>query len=119
MSNPRPPNSIVNPGGKMPVGVSDFAKLARGDYCFVDKSLFIKQVLDTGDDVTLITRPRRFGKTINMNMLRCFLQESGGCRDAIHRVSTGEKNKSSPWGWRLPVNKSAWRRNGFCRKDAS
>ncbi|MEM7495170.1 MAG: AAA family ATPase [Myxococcota bacterium] len=89
MTAARPSTSrIINPSGKMPVGLSNFTKLARGDYCFVDKSLFIKQVLDTGDDVTLITRPRRFGKTINMNMLRCFLQESGGCRDAIHRVST-------------------------------
>ncbi len=34
--------SIVNPQGKMPVGLSDFGKLARDDYCFVDKTLFIK-----------------------------------------------------------------------------
>ncbi|MEM7495263.1 MAG: AAA family ATPase, partial [Myxococcota bacterium] len=80
---------IVNPLGKPPVGLSNFAKLAQGDYCFVDKTLFIKEVLDGGDDVTLITRPRRFGKTINMNMLHCFLQQpAGGCRDAINRVST-------------------------------
>jgi len=62
---------IVNPRGKLPVGLSNFAKLAGGDYCFVDKTLFIKEVLDAGDDVTLITRPRRFGKTINMDMLVC------------------------------------------------
>ncbi|MEM7588586.1 MAG: AAA family ATPase [Myxococcota bacterium] len=66
-------NLIVNSRGKMPVGVSDFAKLVQGDYCFVDKSLFIKELLDSGDDVSLITRPRRFGKTMNLNMLRCFL----------------------------------------------
>ncbi|MEM7495315.1 MAG: AAA family ATPase [Myxococcota bacterium] len=89
---------IINPSGKPPVGLSNFAKLARGDYCFVDKTLFIKEVLDAGDDVTLITRPRRFGKTINMDTLHCFLQQpAGGCRDAINRVSTtaersGENN---------------------------
>ncbi|MEM7589343.1 MAG: AAA family ATPase, partial [Myxococcota bacterium] len=65
---------IINPQGKPPVGLSNFAKLAGGDYCFVDKSLFIKEVLDAGDDVILITRPRRFGKTMNMNMLHCFLR---------------------------------------------
>ncbi|MEM7588753.1 MAG: AAA family ATPase [Myxococcota bacterium] len=67
-------NAVVNPHGKPPVGVSSFAKLVQGGYCFVDKTLFIKEVLDSGDDVILITRPRRFGKTVNMNMLHCFLQ---------------------------------------------
>ncbi|MEM7496223.1 MAG: AAA family ATPase, partial [Myxococcota bacterium] len=81
--------SVVNPMGKPPVGLSNFAKLARGDYVFVDKTLFIKEVLDSGDDVILLTRPRRFGKTMNMNMLRCFLYRPlGGCRDAMNRVST-------------------------------
>ncbi|MEM7495248.1 MAG: AAA family ATPase, partial [Myxococcota bacterium] len=69
-----PPSScIVNPQGPVPRGVSDFTKLREQGYAFVDKSLFIKEVLDSGDDVTLITRPRRFGKTMNMGMLRCFL----------------------------------------------
>ncbi|MEM7588937.1 MAG: AAA family ATPase [Myxococcota bacterium] len=69
------PGPIINPKGKLPVGVSDFIKLVQGDYCFVDKSLFIKELLDSGDDVTLITRPRRFGKTINMHMLCEFLRQ--------------------------------------------
>ncbi|MEM7494618.1 MAG: AAA family ATPase, partial [Myxococcota bacterium] len=74
MNTARPLSScIVNPGGPVPRGVSDFTKLREGGYAFVDKSLFIKEILDGGDDVTLITRPRRFGKTINLNMLRCFL----------------------------------------------
>ncbi|MEM7588821.1 MAG: AAA family ATPase [Myxococcota bacterium] len=71
-------NPIVNAAGKLPVGVSSFAKLVQGDYCFVDKTLLIKEILDSGDDVILITRPRRFGKTINMNMLHCFLQAPKG-----------------------------------------
>ena len=66
---------IINPQGKMPVGVSDFTELVREDYCFVDKSLFIQELLDSGDKITLITRPRRFGKTINLNMLCCFLRQ--------------------------------------------
>ncbi|MEM7494537.1 MAG: AAA family ATPase [Myxococcota bacterium] len=64
---------IINPQGPMPRGVSDFTKLRGEGYVFVDKSPFIKEILDSGDAVTLITRPRRFGKTINLNMLRCFL----------------------------------------------
>ncbi|MEM7403285.1 MAG: AAA family ATPase, partial [Myxococcota bacterium] len=68
-------NPIVNPTGKVPVGVSDFAKLRQGGYCFVDKTLFIKEFLDVGAEVTLITRPRRFGKTINLDMLCRFLRQ--------------------------------------------
>ncbi len=55
-----------------PIGLSDFKEVAAGDYVLVDKSLFIKSILDDGAKVILITRPRRFGKTINMSMLRYF-----------------------------------------------
>ena len=59
---------------RLPVGVSDFKKLIAGDYLFIDKSLFIKEIVQDGADVILITRPRRFGKTLNMSMLYYFLQ---------------------------------------------
>ncbi|MEM7588684.1 MAG: AAA family ATPase, partial [Myxococcota bacterium] len=49
-------NPIVNPTGKVPVGISDFAELVREDYCFVDKTLFIKEFIDVAGKVTLITR---------------------------------------------------------------
>ncbi|MEM7496204.1 MAG: AAA family ATPase, partial [Myxococcota bacterium] len=64
---------IVNPQGPVPRGISDFTELVEGGFAFVDKTLFIKEMLDSGDKVTLLSRPRRFGKTINLNMLRCFL----------------------------------------------
>ncbi|MEM7403604.1 MAG: AAA family ATPase, partial [Myxococcota bacterium] len=50
-------NPIINPTGKAPVGISDFAELVREDYCFVDKTLFIKEFIDVAGKVTLITRP--------------------------------------------------------------
>lgn len=59
---------------RLPVGVSDFEKLATLDYHFVDKTLFIKDIVQDGADVILITRPRRFGKTLSMSMLYYFLQ---------------------------------------------
>lgn len=68
-------NPIINPTGKMPVGVSDFMELVQEDYCFVDKTLFIQELLDSGDKISLITRPRRFGKTLNLSMLCAFLRE--------------------------------------------
>ena len=55
----------------MPVGVSDFKKV-RERYYFVDKSDFIRQFIDNHKDVTLFTRPRRFGKTLLMSMLEYF-----------------------------------------------
>ena len=57
---------------KIPIGTKSFSRLVEGNYYFVDKTLMIKEFLDRGTDVTLITRPRRFGKTINMSMMAEF-----------------------------------------------
>ena len=54
------------------IGAQDFGQLRKNDYFYVDKSLFIKEWWESGDVVTLITRPRRFGKTLNMSMLDYF-----------------------------------------------
>jgi hypothetical protein len=55
-----------------PIGIDDFKKLIQDDYYFIDKSRFIMSLIDGHSDVTLITRPRRFGKTLTMSMLRYF-----------------------------------------------
>ena len=57
---------------KIAIGKSDFREIIKGNYYYVDKSLFIKEVIDTGSDVLLIPRPRRFGKTLNLSMLQYF-----------------------------------------------
>jgi hypothetical protein len=57
---------------KLPVGVSDFKKIIRDNYYYVDKTLFIKEIIDKGDSILLIPRPRRFGKTLNLSMLKYF-----------------------------------------------
>ena len=54
------------------IGKQDFASLRDENYFFIDKSDFIKEWWEAGDEITLITRPRRFGKTLNMSMLNCF-----------------------------------------------
>lgn len=59
---------------KLPIGISDFQELIKGKYIFADKSLFIKEIMEDGAKVILITRPRRFGKTLNLSMLYYFLQ---------------------------------------------
>ncbi|TSJ79812.1 MAG: ATP-binding protein (plasmid) [Candidatus Cardinium sp.] len=57
---------------KLPIGVSNFQELVQGDYLFCDKTDMIADFLKKGDKVTLITRPRRWGKTLNMSMLQHF-----------------------------------------------
>jgi Predicted AAA-ATPase/PD-(D/E)XK nuclease superfamily len=59
---------------QLPIGYSDFAEIVRSGLDFVDKSLFIQEILDNpAAQVILIPRPRRFGKTLNLSMLHCFL----------------------------------------------
>ena len=60
----------------LPIGIDNFEKIIRWNYYFVDKTLFIKELLDMKGEVNLFTRPRRFGKTLNMSMLRYFFEKS-------------------------------------------
>lgn len=59
----------------MPIGISDYVR-AQAEYYYIDKTLLIKDFLDRKSLVTLFTRPRRFGKTLNMDMLRVFFEKS-------------------------------------------
>ena len=59
----------------LPIGVSDF-KLATTGYYYVDKTLMIRDFLDKKPMVSLFTRPRRFGKTLNMDMLRTYFERA-------------------------------------------
>jgi hypothetical protein len=58
----------------LPVGIDDFSKLRESDFYYVDKTRLIEQLLYRWSEVTLFTRPRRFGKTLNMSMLRSFFE---------------------------------------------
>ena len=57
------------------IGKQDFVSLREGNYFYLDKTKLISQWWESGDSVTLITRPRRFGKTLNMSMLDCFFSK--------------------------------------------
>lgn len=59
---------------KLPVGIEDFAEFRQAGFYYVDKTKFIEQLLDGWGKVNLFTRPRRFGKTLNMSMLRYFFE---------------------------------------------
>ncbi|MBQ7563892.1 MAG: AAA family ATPase, partial [Lachnospiraceae bacterium] len=59
----------------LPVGIEFFEKLIKNDYYYVDKTPLIKELIDNHGEVNLFTRPRRFGKTLTLDMLRCFFEE--------------------------------------------
>ncbi|MDE7210884.1 MAG: AAA family ATPase, partial [Lachnospiraceae bacterium] len=64
---------------RIPLGVEFYKEMVDKNYYYVDKTLFIKEILDTGTKVNLFTRPRRFGKTLALNTLRAFFEDE---RDA-------------------------------------
>ncbi len=66
----------TKPMRKIPIGIDDFKEIIVDNYLYIDKSLFIKELLDSGAKVTLITRPRRFGKTLNLSMLKYFFEKT-------------------------------------------
>ncbi len=57
---------------KIPIGIDNFKKIRTDNYFYIDKTKFIEEILNDGAEVKLFTRPRRFGKTLNMSMLKCF-----------------------------------------------
>ena len=57
---------------KLPIGISDFKEIIENNYYYFDKTKFIENILEDGSKVKLFTRPRRFGKTLNMSMLKYF-----------------------------------------------
>ena len=59
---------------KLPVGIENFEEFSSENFYYVDKTLFIKELLQNWGKVNLFTRPRRFGKSLNMSMLKCFFE---------------------------------------------
>ena len=76
------------------IGAQSFEKIRQNDCFYIDKTYFIKEWFENNDDVTLITRPRRFGKTLNMDMLNCFLSNRFANRgDLFEGLSIWEDEK--------------------------
>ena len=63
---------------KLPIGISDYKLLVSEDYYYVDKTDFIRQIVEEGSLITLLPRPRRFGKTLNLSTLRYFFEKTEG-----------------------------------------
>ena len=76
------------------IGIQSFEEVIEGNYFYIDKTSFIKEWWESGDSVTLITRPRRFGKTLNMSMLEHFFSIQYADRgDLFEGLSIWEEEK--------------------------
>lgn len=78
------------------IGHQDFEQVIQNNYFYIDKTLFIKEWWENGDAVTLITRPRRFGKTLNMSMLEKFFSvDYAGRADLFERLAIWQEKASN------------------------
>lgn len=74
------------------IGLQDFEQIIKNNYFYVDKTAFIKEWWESGDGVTLIARPRRFGKALNISMLNCFFSANyEGIGDLFEGLSIWEE----------------------------
>jgi len=87
---------------KIPLGTSDFKTIITDNRYFVDKSLFIKDVVE-GSDVLLFPRPRRFGKTLNLTMLKYFYDIKGDNADLFTQLKISEEKQIMEKQGRHPV----------------
>lgn len=86
------------------IGIQDFEKVRENNYFYVDKTSFIKEWWESGDDVTLITRPRRFGKTLNMSMVETFFSSDYAERgDLFEGLSIWTEEKYQKLQGKYPV----------------
>ena len=95
--------SSVKP--RIPLGVDDFRKLRKEGFVYVDKSLFVREVVENSAQVVLLPRPRRFGKTLNLSMVRCFFDRRGGDAAELFAGLALTREGEAVWGHanRYPV----------------
>ena len=77
---------------KLPIGIEDFEEIRTMGYYYIDKTGLIRTLLEKSGKVNLFTRPRRFGKTLNMSMLKYFL-ETGSSRSLFDGLDIAEEKE--------------------------
>ena len=81
---------------KLPVGIDSFEKLRKEDFYYVDKTGLIADLMANWGEVNLFTRPRRFGKTLNMSMLKCFF-EIGSDKSIFDGLTISREKDDAHW----------------------
>ena len=87
---------------KLPIGIEDFVKIRTEGFYYVDKTGLIKELLESRGKVNLFTRPRRFGKSLNMNMLKYFFEYGWDASlfDGLKDLEYGEKTENHAWPYK-------------------
>ncbi|MDR1560723.1 MAG: ATP-binding protein [Clostridiales bacterium] len=87
---------------RLPIGFDDYRKIIDGNYYYVDKTLLIRELKDAGGEVNLFLRPRRFGKTLTLSMLKYFYEDAGREEENAARraLFNGKKIMSEPEPYR-------------------
>src|SRR6056297_2454558 len=75
---------------RLPIGISDFRELVQNDYYFVDTTQMIEDIYRDGSKILLLTRPRRFGKTLNMSMLSYFFDNRKKTAELFEGLAVAE-----------------------------
>ena len=92
------------PRVRYPIGLSDFRALREGGFAYVDKTALIDDLLAEGAQVLLVPRPRRFGKTLNLSMLRCFFEKTAEDRAPLFAdLAIASSESARPHFQRYPV----------------
>ena len=112
----------------IPVGISNFEKIRNNGFYYVDKTGLIEELLKTEAEVTLITRPRRFGKTLGMSMLESFFDIRKNSRKLFEGLEIARQSElCSKWmmsdgfriipagGWSELYKCIRYADNGVCR----
>jgi hypothetical protein len=95
---------MVTPRVRFPIGISDFRMLREGGYRYIDKTGLVDAVVDEDAQVVLLPRPRRFGKTLNLSMLRCFLEKSAEDQHPLFEgLAVASSESARPHFQRYPV----------------
>ena len=88
---------------KLPVGIENFREIRTGGYYYIDKTGLIKTLLENPGKVNLFTRPGRFGKTLNMSMLKCFFEKDSDATIFDGLEISGEKELCEAYMGKFPV----------------
>jgi len=104
----------------LPIGISDFKTIIEGGYAYADKSLLVQELLEKGTSVALIPRPRRFGKTLNLSMLRYFFEKSEENRGQLfHNLAIWKQQKFREQQGKYPVIFLTFKDNKHATWDAT
>ena len=104
MTNPANIINNINRTSTIGIGIQEFLELREKKNFYIDKTSFIKEWWESNDSVTLITRPRRFGKTLNMSMVEKFFSvDYAGRGDVFEGLSIWEEEKYQKLQGTYPV----------------